>query len=106
MKALVARARADESLKNLHLYNLHVEGDNLTNGPDLAPHKFFAHNYFVGKSSRNAVNEGRSTYIPIFLSEMPLLIRRRPPLDFALLNVSPPDRHGFCSLGTEVCTAL
>jgi acyl-CoA hydrolase len=45
--------------------------------------------------------------IPTFLSDIPFLMRRgRVPLDVAFLNVSPPDRHGFCSLGTEVCAAL
>ena len=56
---------------------------------------------------RSAVAQGRAGYVPCLLSEIPLLMRRnimRP--NIALLNLSPPDKHGFCSLGTEVCTAF
>lgn len=49
------------------------------------------------------VCQGRADYTPIFLSEIPLLFRRNLlPLDVALVQVSPPDKHGFCSLGTSV----
>jgi acyl-CoA hydrolase len=52
---------------------------------------------------RKAVNEGRGDYIPVFLSEVPSLFRNNIlPLDVALLQVSPPDQHGFCSLGVSV----
>lgn len=52
------------------------------------------------------MNSGRGTYIPVFLSEMPeLLYQNRVPLDYTFVNVSPPDRHGYCSLGMEVCVA-
>jgi acetyl-CoA hydrolase len=58
---------------------------------------------FIGPNARAAVNEGRAEYIPVFLSDVPTLIRRGIlPIDSVLVNVSPPDRHGFCSLGTSV----
>ncbi|CAM9293651.1 unnamed protein product [Choristocarpus tenellus] len=61
---------------------------------------------FLGANVRQATHEGRADYLPIFLSETPLLFRRGIiPLDVAMVQVSPPDRHGYCSLGTSVdCT--
>src|ERR687889_319951 len=54
-----------------------------------------------------AVPAGRADFVPVFLSDIPALFRSgRLPLDVALLNVSPPDAHGFCSLGTSVDVAL
>ncbi len=56
---------------------------------------------------REAVNDGRGDYVPIFLSEIPNLFRRNIlPLDVALVQVSPPDKHGYCSLGVSVDVAL
>lgn len=58
---------------------------------------------FIGANMRNAVNEGRADFIPVFLSEIPLLFRRNIlNVDVALVHVSPPDQHGFCSLGPSV----
>ncbi len=58
---------------------------------------------FIGGNVRRAVNEGRADFTPCFLSEIPDLFRRRIlPLDVALIHVSPPDAHGFCSYGVEV----
>lgn len=64
----------------------------------------FRHNaFFIGQSSRNAVNQGLADYTPIFLSQVPDLINRRlMPIDVALIQVSMPDRHGFVSLGISV----
>lgn len=68
---------------------------------------FRVNNLFVGSNLRSAVQSGRADYIPIFLSEVPLLFRRRIlPLDVALLQVSPPDKNGFCTLGVSVDTSL
>ena len=55
---------------------------------------------------RDAVNDGRGDFTPIFLSEIPLLFNRRIiNIDVALIQVSPPDKHGFCTLGPCVdCT--
>jgi acyl-CoA hydrolase/GNAT superfamily N-acetyltransferase len=64
----------------------------------------FRHNaFFIGPNVREAVAEGTADYTPVFLSEIPALFRsRRLRLDVALVAVSPPDAHGFCSLGVSV----
>jgi acyl-CoA hydrolase len=62
---------------------------------------------FIGANARDAVNEGRADYVPVFLSDVPELFSSGVlPLDAALINVTPPDAHGFCSLGTSVDAAL
>ena len=59
--------------------------------------------FFIGANVRDAINEGRAEYTPIFLSELPGLFRSgRPKIDVALIQVAPPDRYGFCSLGVSV----
>lgn len=76
----------------------------------VAPHTdvefsdIFRHNaFFVGPNTREAVSEGRADYTPIFLSELPDLFRTGTiPIDVALIQVTPPDEHGFCSLGVSV----
>jgi 4-hydroxybutyrate CoA-transferase len=61
---------------------------------------------FIGANVRAAVNAGRADYVPIFLSDIPALFRNGAlPIDVALVNVSPPDEHGYCSLGTSVDVA-
>ena len=64
----------------------------------------FRHNaFFIGPNVRHAVNEGVADFTPIFLSEIPALFRRRQMhVDVALVLVSPPDEHGFCSFGVSV----
>lgn len=63
--------------------------------------------WFVGPADREAVNSGRGAYVPCHLSDIPRLLRaRRPPLDVALLMTSPPDAHGYLSLGVEVMASL
>lgn len=57
---------------------------------------------FISADIRKAVQEGRADYSPCFLSEIPALFRNQLPLDVALVHVSPPDEHGFCSFGVEV----
>ncbi len=66
----------------------------------------FRHNaLFIGPNVRRAVHEGRADFTPIFLSEIPRLFRDGTlPIDAALISVSPPDEHGFCSFGVEVGT--
>lgn len=63
--------------------------------------------WFVGSADRRAVQEGRADYIPSHLSDIPALLRAvRPRLDVALLMVSPPDKHGFLSVGVEVLASF
>jgi acetyl-CoA hydrolase len=66
--------------------------------------KHFKHKaFFIGANTREAVNEGRAEFIPIFLSEVPLLFKRgHIKTDVALIHLSPPDEHGFCSYGVDV----
>jgi acyl-CoA hydrolase/N-acetylglutamate synthase-like GNAT family acetyltransferase len=66
-------------------------------------HNFRQNSFFISHLTRKAVNEGAADYTPIFLSEVPALFRRRQvQVDVALVQVSPPDEHGFCSLGVSV----
>ncbi|HEY2517432.1 MAG TPA: acetyl-CoA hydrolase/transferase C-terminal domain-containing protein [Polyangiaceae bacterium] len=58
--------------------------------------------FFIGPNARGAVQEGRADFTPVFLSEIPALMRGALPVDVALVQVSPPDRHGYCSLGVSV----
>lgn len=96
--------RKDE-LKNVELVHLHTEGEAPYAAPELAE-SFRVNAFFVCGNVRKAVNEGRADYIPVFLSEIPALFRQNVlPLDVALLHVSPPDKHGFCSLGVSVDVA-
>lgn len=67
---------------------------------------FRINSLFVSQNVREAVNDGRGDYIPVFLSEIPNLFRRGLlPLDVAMVHVSPPDKHGYCSLGVSVDVA-
>ncbi len=73
--------------------------------PEMEGH--FRHNaFFIGKNVRRAVCEGRADFTPIFLSEIPALIQSKHfRIDVAMIQVSPPDEHGFCSFGVGVeCT--
>jgi acyl-CoA hydrolase len=99
LDALVARAPELEDVKIVHL---HVEGPGPHLAPEMAGH--FRHRaLFIGPNARAAVNEGRAEYIPVFLHDVAdLFLSGLVPLDAVLVNVSPPDAHGFCSLGTSV----
>lgn len=97
--------RADE-LRNVEIVHIHTEGEAPYSKPEFAK-SFHTNVFFVGSNVRSAVNEGRGDYIPIFLSEVPGLIRKEIlPIDVALLNVSPPDKHGYCSLGVSVVASF
>jgi acyl-CoA hydrolase/N-acetylglutamate synthase-like GNAT family acetyltransferase len=64
---------------------------------------FRQNSFFISASTREAVNEGLADYTPTFLSEIPELFRKRAiPLDVALVQTTPPDRHGFMSFGVSV----
>jgi acyl-CoA hydrolase len=68
---------------------------------------FFHRALFIGPNARKAINEGRAEFIPVFLSDIPRLIDSGLlPLDAVFANMTPPDEHGFCSLGTSVDTML
>ena len=70
--------------------------------PELA-HRFRHAAFFIGPNVRQAVQDGRADFIPVFLSEIPQLIRsRRTRIDVALIQTTPPDMHGYVSLGVSV----
>ncbi|MBL6956193.1 MAG: acetyl-CoA hydrolase/transferase family protein [Chlorobium phaeobacteroides] len=100
--ALVERA---DTLRNIEIISLHTEGEAAYVLPEYRD-SFRLNALFVGKNVRSAVQEGLADAIPIFLSDVPALFYRNVlPLDVALVHVSPPDRHGFCSLGVSVDAA-
>lgn len=98
-------ARRDE-LWNVQLNHVLLLGDDPLSTPDMAGH--FRHNsLFVGPADRAAVNDGRADYVPIFLHQIPRLFTDGIiPLDVAMVMVSPPDEHGFMSLGVEVLASM
>jgi acyl-CoA hydrolase len=99
LDALVARA---PELRDVSVVHLHIEGPGPHLAPEMAPH--FRHRaLFIGPNARAAVNAGRADYVPTFLSDVPRLFSSGlQPLDAVFVNVTPPDAHGFCSLGTSV----
>jgi acyl-CoA hydrolase len=93
-----------EELRNVELVSISTLGFDL-NDPSLEGH-FFINSLFVSESVRKAVNSNRGDYVPVFLSEIPKLFNQGfLPIDVALLHVSPPDKHGYVSLGTSVDVA-
>jgi acyl-CoA hydrolase len=99
LDALVARA---PELHDVGVVHLHSEGPGPHLAPDMTGH--FRHRaLFIGPNARAAVNEGRADYVPVFLSDVPRLFESgMQPLDAVLVNATPPDEHGFCSLGPSV----
>jgi 4-hydroxybutyrate CoA-transferase len=99
LDAMVARA---PELRDVSVVHLHIEGPGPHLAPEMAPH--FRHRaLFIGPNARKAVNEGRAEFIPVFFSDVPVLFDRGlMPLDTVFVNLTPPDSHGYCSLGTSV----
>tara|TARA_R110002072_G_scaffold284396_2_gene448425 strand:- start:14349 stop:15653 length:1305 start_codon:yes stop_codon:yes gene_type:complete len=101
-RLLEALAQHALSLRGVELLQLHLEQSEAVCTPELEGH-LRNRCFFVGQSTRELVNSGRADYVPVFLSDIPELFRRgEQPLDVALIQVSPPDRHGHCSLGVSV----
>jgi acyl-CoA hydrolase len=102
LDALAARS----DLEGISLYHLHTGGP----APFVAPQcrgRMRSVSVFAGPPVRDAIDHGDADFIPIFLSDIPsLFLSRQIPLDIALLQLSPPDRHGYCTLGTSVDAAL
>jgi len=101
-RALVrALAERVDELQDVQLSHVLLLGDDPLSAPGMEGH--FRHNsLFVGPADRQAVNDGRADYCPIFLHQIPRLFREGiVPLDVAMVQVSPPDEHGFMSLGVE-----
>ncbi|MBR09018.1 MAG: 4-hydroxybutyrate CoA-transferase [Rickettsiales bacterium] len=93
--------RADE-LKGVEIYHMHTEGPAPYTNPDLRE-SFHVNSFFLGANCRSATANGYADFIPSFLSEIPIMFRNGVvPIDVAMIMVSPPDRHGFCSMGISV----
>lgn len=97
-----AMVRRGPELQNVKVIHLLTAGTAGYVNPEMAAH--FRHvAFFAGANVRGAINEGRADFIPIFLGEVEALIRNGAiPVDVALIHVSPPDEHGFCSFGVGV----
>jgi len=102
-EAMVARAHELSGVEIVHL---------ITFGPapyaDPALAQSFRHlAFFIGPNTRASVQGGHADYMPIFLSEIPNLFSSgQMPIDVAMVSVSPPDEHGFCSLGISIDVGL
>lgn len=91
-----------QELKNVELVSITTLGDS-SFGDDKYKDSFFFNSLFVSANSRTAVNSAYGDYVPVFLSEIPLLFNDEfLPIDVAILQVSEPDKHGYCTLGTSV----
>jgi acyl-CoA hydrolase len=102
-KALSERAA---ELRNVEICHLHTEGEAPYANPDLAE-SFHVNSFFIGKNVRHTLAAGNGSYTPVFLSELPHLFRKKVLLlDVVFIHVSPPDRHGYCSLGVSVEATL
>ena len=96
--------RKDE-IKDVELVSISMFGDIEWKEPGVTD-SFYLNSLFVSTNIREWANSSRGRYVPIFLSEIPLLFSRGYlPLDVAIVHVSPPDSQGFCSLGTSVDAA-
>ncbi len=92
-------------LNGVEMVGITNMGDIKFDKPEYSGH-FFTNSLFVSNNTRAVANSADGDYIPIFLSQIPQLFRKNIlPIDVALLQVSPPDQHGFCSLGTSVDVA-
>lgn len=99
IEALIENA---ERLEDVELCHLHTSGDAAYTKPEFVK-SFKTNNFFIAANARKTLGVTRNQYIPVFLSEIPLMFRRNIlPLNAVFIHVSPPDEHGFCSLGLSV----
>ena len=103
INAMTAR---HEELQNVSIYSMHTEGEAPYAAIEMEK-SFNLKSFFVGQNIRENIQSNRGSYIPVFLSEVPALFRNgHIKIDVALISVSPPNEHGFCSLGTSVDISL
>jgi acyl-CoA hydrolase len=103
LKKLVERS---DELWDVELVGISMQGEALFADKKYKSN-FRVNSLFVSANIREAVNDGRADYVPVFLSEIPNLFKKKVlPLDVALVQVSVPDKHGYCSLGVSVDCAL
>jgi len=90
------------NLSDIEFVHIHTEGETNYSNPGFR-NSFHTNSFFIGANLRPFVNSSNVQYVPVFLSEIPSLFRKGVmPLDTALIQVSPPDQHGYCSLGVSV----
>lgn len=95
-------AQEAHRLENVEVVSISVYGDLHIDKPEYRDH-FIFNSLFVSASLRSSVNDGHADYIPVFLSEIPELFKQNIlPIDVAIVHVSPPDAHGYCSMGVSV----
>jgi 4-hydroxybutyrate CoA-transferase len=105
-KLIFAMTKRFKELKNVSIYSLHTEGSAPYAAKEME-NSFRVKPFFIGENIRENIQAKRGSYIPVSLSEAPALFRDGIiPLDIALISVSPPDEHGFCSLGSSVDISL
>lgn len=98
-------AKQAERLQNVEVVSITVQGEVEIAKPEYKD-SFYINSLFVSAPVREAVNSDRGDFIPVFLSEIPILFKNNIlPIDVAIIQVSPPDQHGYCSLGTSVDVA-
>ncbi len=101
-KVLAALVKHAPNLQNVEIAQALTVGPADYVSPAMEGH-LRVNTMFISANIRKAVQEGRADFTPVLLSEFPLLFKRKIlPVDIALIHVSPPDEHGFCSLGIEV----
>ena len=101
-----AMAARHAELKSVEVCHLHTEGEAPYSNPELRD-SFHVNSFFIGKNVRHTLKAGNGSYTPVFLSELPALFKRNiVDLDIALIHVSVPDKHGYCSLGVSVEATL
>ncbi len=99
-----AMVKRHNELENVRIYHILTMGSTEETAPYTLPgmeKSFVHHAFFVGSNTRQAMNEGRAYYMPVFLSEVPRYFDHQQP-DVAFLQISPPDSRGYCSLGLSV----
>ena len=95
-------ANRAHDLVNVEIVHIHTEGESKYSKADYK-NSFMVNSFFIGSNLRSLVSKSNVQYVPVFLSEIPALFRKGVmPIDVALIQVSPPDRHGYCSLGVSV----
>lgn len=101
-----AMTERHSELRDVSIYQIHTEGPAPYANEEYNE-SFKVKTFFVGSNMRNNIQNGNGSYIPIFLSEAPALFRKGIiPIDVALITVSPPDQHGYCSLGSSIDISL
>jgi acyl-CoA hydrolase len=97
-------AKQADRLRDVEIVSITVQGDIEIDKPQYES-SFHINSLFVSAPLRQAINEGRADFVPVFLSDIPDLFRNQLKPDVALVQVSPPDEHGYCTLGVSVDVA-